>query len=210
LDFNSEDLYQTSIEVKNKDCKVLKELKKANVKDFQVADIRSLSKESVRHLIKAPLDRINLNSEEISVHLKNRSKNDVDQGVWIDSKGCSVCKTILLSGALLISGSSVESESISYRFVSPNFEVNKTIISQLEDLGLEIKINTLGKYRPNGKLLTKRQERVLWLTYKMGFFDCPRKSDTIEISKVLGISPSTLSEITRRGVGRLIENYFED
>lgn len=188
----------------------MKELKEANIKDFQVADIRSLSKESVRHLIKANIEDMNINSKDLRIHFKNRSKTDVDKGVWIDSTGCSVCKTILQNGALLISGSSISSESISYRFVAPNFESHKAIISQLEDLGLEIKINTLGKYQPNGKLLTLRQERVLWLAYKMGFFDCPRKSDTIEISKVLGISPSTLSEITRRGVGRLIENYFED
>ena len=58
------------------------------------------------------------------------------------------------------------------------------------------------------EVLTEKQERVLWLALKLGFFDYPRKIDSIEFSRKLGIVPSTLSEITRRGMLRLLKHYF--
>jgi len=42
-----------------------------------------------------------------------------------------------------------------------------------------------------------------------GVFDYPRKTNTLELSRRLGISLSTLSEITRRGMRRLVEDHFE-
>jgi predicted DNA binding protein len=57
--------------------------------------------------------------------------------------------------------------------------------------------------------LTEKQERVLWLALKLGFFDYPRRINSIEFSKKLGIVPSTLSEMKRRGIRKLLKHYFE-
>ncbi|MEM3078779.1 MAG: helix-turn-helix domain-containing protein, partial [Thermoproteota archaeon] len=56
---------------------------------------------------------------------------------------------------------------------------------------------------------TEKQENVLWLSLKMGYFDTPRKIGTRELAKTLGIVPSTFSEITRSGIRKLLEKYFE-
>jgi len=63
-------------------------------------------------------------------------------------------------------------------------------------------------YRSTGKTLTGKQDLVLWHALKAGFFEYPRKINSIELSKRLGIVPSTFSEITRRGFRRLLESYF--
>jgi predicted DNA binding protein len=39
--------------------------------------------------------------------------------------------------------------------------------------------------RATGKVLTAKQEKVLWLAIKLGFFDVPRKIHTRELSKKL-------------------------
>lgn len=59
------------------------------------------------------------------------------------------------------------------------------------------------------EILTEKQERLLWLALKMGFLDYPRKINAVELSRRVGIRASTLSEITRRGIHRLLEQHFE-
>jgi predicted DNA binding protein len=79
----------------------------------------------------------------------------------------------------------------------------------LEASGLKPKILEIGKFKPKGEVLTEKQERVLWLALKMGFFDFPRKITMLELSSRLGVGLSTLSEIARRGIRRLLEYHFE-
>jgi predicted DNA binding protein len=50
---------------------------------------------------------------------------------------------------------------------------------------------------------------VLRLAFKMGFFAYPRKIHMSELSRRLKIKSSTLSEISRRGIRRLLEHHFE-
>lgn len=112
-------------------------------------------------------------------------------------------------GAFLISGRIVKEYTIIYSLVTPNFDAFKKIISAIEDIGLKPKILEVEKYTPKGKILTSKQENVLWFAFNMGFFDYPRKINSIALSKKLGISVSTLSEITRRGMHRLLKRQFE-
>jgi predicted DNA binding protein len=74
---------------------------------------------------------------------------------------------------------------------------------------LKVKVLKVMKLRSQGKILTEKQERVLWLALKTGLFDYPRKVDMVEFSRKLGISSSTLSEVIRRGIRRLLEHHFE-
>jgi predicted DNA binding protein len=85
----------------------------------------------------------------------------------------------------------------------------QNIISTLEALNFELKILGMERYRRRTSVLTERQEMALWLALEAGFFDYPKKIDISELSRKLKISPSTLSEIIRRGIRRLLEYYFE-
>jgi predicted DNA binding protein len=57
--------------------------------------------------------------------------------------------------------------------------------------------------------IAAKQEKVLWLAVKLGFYDIPRKIYTQELLKKLGISMSTFSEITRRGMKQLLVSHFD-
>ena len=39
----------------------------------------------------------------------------------------------------------------------------------------------MGKFEPQAGVLTEKQERIFWLALKGGFFDYPRKIDTVEL-----------------------------
>jgi len=128
---------------------------------------------------------------------------------WIESEGCDVCNAILSHGSFLASGRTIQNSTILYSFVTPSFDAYKSIISALETNKFEVKILNLGKFKFKKKVLTEKQEKILWLALKTGFFDYPKKIGIGKLSRKLGISASTFSEIARRGIRRLLEHYFE-
>jgi len=199
--------YIVSLEIVNKQCKLLRTFKDLDVQDFKLIDVRSLSEGLTRHLVKIPSEQIN-NIPEGLFQKKQTDKRTLEHLAWFESDGCDVCNLILSHGSFLVSGRNVENGALIYTFIAPNLEALKSIISDLENIGLEPKTLKLGQYKRIG-LLTERQEKLLWLALQSGFFEFPRKINTIELSGRLGIATSTLSEILRRGTRKLLEHHFQ-
>ena len=194
--------YHVTLEVVNKRCKGLRMLEGLGVKQYTLADIRSLPEGLTRHLIKIPSNQINkVPPEPFSKILTGEA--------WFDSDGCDVCNTILSNSSFLVSARHMADHTIVYNFVAPSHDAFRNIVSTLEARGLTPKILEVVKFQPRGNILTEKQERVLWLALKLGFFEYPRRINSIEFSHKLGIVPSTLSEMTRRGILRLLKHYFE-
>lgn len=201
--------YHITIEIVNKQCKGLRMLEDSGIQQVTLSDVRGTPGGLTRHLIRAPDREIGEMPADTLTKIRGHGKFEGGASVWFDSDGCDVCKTILSQNAFLISGRHLGGYTILYNFVSPNFNAFKSIVSTLEASGLKPKILEVARFKPGGKILTEKQERVLWLALKMGFFDYPRKTNTLELSRRLGISLSTLSEITRRAMRRLVEEHFE-
>jgi len=202
--------YHVVLEVENRDCAIVKRCASMGLTHFKVVDVRSSSRGSVKHLVE--LDSTEAKQvRNSSVDLKTvASKSENKASIWLESEGCGVCNAILSSEAFLVSGKSMENFTIMYSFLVPSFDSYKKIISTLEAMGLKVKILKMGRFESHVGILTEKQERIFWLALKGGFFDYPRKIDTVALAKKLGISPSTLSEITRRGTRRLLEHYFRE
>lgn len=201
--------YHVVIEVENKQCRMLKKLSSAGLQNLRVVDIRSSTKGAVRHLIQLSPDQMKKLPADFRILA---SKNNVGEKstIWFESEGCEVCNEILTRGAFLVSGKSLDDGKIMYSFMVPTFEAYARIISEWEKTKHAIYVRKMGRFEPKKGVLTEKQERVFWLALKGGFFDYPRKIDTIEFAAKLGIRPSTLSEIIRRGTRRLLEHHFEE
>jgi hypothetical protein len=201
--------YHVVIEIKNKGCRVLEALENVGLQRFRIVDVRGLTGGLTRHLVELPSEYVDKILKTRIVKTKEVSKFEEKTSFWFESEGCNLCNTILSHGSFLISGRNVEDATFIYSFIAPNFDAFKSIISVLERSNFKTKILRVEKYEPKGKILTRKQERVLWLALKMGFFDYPRKINTEEFARKLGISPSTMSEVIRRGIKRLLEYHFE-
>jgi len=92
----------------------------------------------------------------------------------------------------------------------PTFEAYTAVIKTLENTGHSVNVLKMGQFEPKTGVLTENQERVFWLALKGGFFDYPRKIGVAELSRKLGVKPSTLSETLRRGTRRLLEHHFKE
>ncbi len=196
--------YYVVVEIENRQCKILEILRKFGIRQFKVVDIRGLKEGLTRHLVELPLRSVD---ELVRASIAKRGINR--SSVWFESEGCGVCNAILSCGSFLVSGRSVQNFTFIYSFVTPSFEAYRRVIEELRSKEVNLRILKIKKFKPSGRVLTEKQERALWLALRMGFFDYPKKIDTVELSRILGISPSTLSEVIRRGVRRLLEYYFE-
>jgi predicted DNA binding protein len=202
--------YHVVLEVENRQCAIAKRLTPLGLTHLKVMDIRSSRPDSVKHLVE--LDPQELRKvKSPPAELKNlRAEGEGNPSIWLESEGCGICHTILSSDAFLVSGKSIEGYTIMYNFMVPSFEAFQKIVSTLKAAGLKVTVLKMGKFEPQTGVLTEKQERIFWLALKGGFFDYPRRIDTVELAAKLGISPSTLSEIVRRGTRRLLEGYFKN
>ncbi len=199
--------YHVVIEVENKQCRMLKKFSALGLKHLKVDDIRGSNKGSIKHLIEFSPEQAKTLPKEFKVAPKGKVEGK--PSMWFESEGCEVCNTILSCDAFLVSGKSLEEATIMYSFIVPTFEAYTKIIQALEDTGHKVNVRRMGSFEPKTGVLTEKQERIFWLALKGGFFDYPRKIDTVELAAKLGISPATLSETLRRGTRRLLEHHFE-
>lgn len=198
--------YHVVLEVENKQCKMVKKLTALGLNHLKVVDVRSSKKGSVKHL----MDLGEEQAKKVPKELVKSKRAENKSAVWMESEGCEVCNTILAHDAFLVSGKSLEDNMITYSFMVPTFEAYQAILAELKKTGHKVIVQKIGKFEKQIGILTENQERIFWLALKSGFFDYPRQVDMTELSKKLGISPATLSEIIRRGTRRLLEHYFKE
>ena len=197
------------IEIENRDCKVLVMLRPTGITQFKVTDIRGSSTGAVKHLVELPLDQAKKIPRDMRVRTSTSNGPREKSTYWIESEGCAVCNTILSQGTFLISGTSITESTIAYSFIAPSFDAYRRIVSALEKSKFKVKVLRVGKFESKMDILTEKQQRILWIALQTGYFDYPKRVDSKELSSRLGISPSTLTEITRRGTRRLLEHYFK-
>jgi len=197
--------YHIVIEIENKHCKIVGKLASLGFKHLKVVDVRSSGSGSVSHLMDIGEDQARKMPKELAATGPVKGKSSI----WLESEGCEVCNTILTHNAFLVSGKSIQDDVITYSFMVPTFESYQGILSDLDKTGHKVTIRKVGKFEQQISVLTENQEKILWLAFKSGFFDYPRRMNMAELAKKLGISPATLSESVRRGTRRLLEHYFK-
>jgi predicted DNA binding protein len=199
--------YYVVLEIENTQCKGLRMLEDAGVEKYALIDIRGTPKGPTRHLIRMlPEEATRLPEGLIDTHV---DKSTGASSAWFHTDGCDVCNTILDCNSFLVSARHVQGYTVVYSFVAPNSDAYRQISSALETQGIKFKVLEVGKFQPRSKTLTLKQERVLWLALKMGFFEYPRRLTMRELSQRLGIALSSLSEILRRGFRRILEAHFD-
>ncbi|MEM4822239.1 MAG: helix-turn-helix domain-containing protein [Acidilobaceae archaeon] len=128
--------------------------------------------------------------------------------VWIEnSSPCTVCRTIDKLKFMILSFKLSDDLNPVYAILAPyKVRVNK-LTAQLRENNIDFEVICMQSHS-NMRNLTTKQVRVLLVAYKMGFFEVPKKANLEDLSKFLGIKPSTLDEILRRAIKKLIESQL--
>ncbi|UCH31335.1 MAG: helix-turn-helix domain-containing protein [Candidatus Bathyarchaeota archaeon] len=207
-DLPQDEPYRVTVQVVNTLCKGLRLLKRFDIRHYAMSDVRRSPGGLTRHLLELSSDDVARLLNTRGAKLRDSGENNGRASVWFDSDDCAACETILSQNSFLVSGRHVEGDTIIYSFVAPCFDALKNTIELLEAKGLDPRIMEVSRFTERRKPLTEKQDRILWLALKLGFFECPRKLTMADLSHRLGIGLSTLSEILRRGMRRLLERHY--
>ena len=109
---------------------------------------------------------------------------------------------LLILYPILVKEGKITIEAITNRSKVDDF------LTELEKKGIKASIGRIG-YAIKPTLLTQRQNEILNVAYKNGYFDIPRKISLTEFANNLNISKSALSETLRRIFKRLSDNYLK-
>jgi hypothetical protein len=127
---------------------------------------------------------------------------------------CSVCRLFAKSSECFLGSAiyDVEEKYVKWSLIA-NMTLVEEIIKRLSENGVEVHIDKITKIiseDDKSPALTLNQEKILRLAWKLGFFDFPRKLTLQDLSRVLNLSPATVSECLRTGLRKMLSSYFEE
>lgn len=98
-----------------------------------------------------------------------------------------------------------ETQPASWRFIVRKSSDLLKILSSLEREGIGARVQGVAPLYQK-PALTERQQEIIAKAVTLGYFEFPRKISLTELSRVVGVRPSTLSEILRSAERRIMEN----
>ncbi|QKR00911.1 helix-turn-helix domain-containing protein [Metallosphaera tengchongensis] len=128
--------------------------------------------------------------------------------IWAKAPSCSSCKFLSKTEVMILNAKPLSQNEIVYKLLVPSVGYLKTVITELNSLGLKPRVLKTDKPREDDLELTDRQLQILLLTYKKGYYDVERKASLTEIAKELGISPSSAEELLRRALKKVVGKYL--
>lgn len=126
----------------------------------------------------------------------------------VTTSKCVACQLLTGSDCFLVNATSRSEGWVEWDLVSSTGEALSSLIKNLEETGCSVRILKKAKLDKDS-LLTKRQEEIVRIAFELGYYEHPRRKTLRELSKVFGISPSTLSEIMQRGERKIVRQYLE-
>ncbi|HYB76074.1 MAG TPA: helix-turn-helix domain-containing protein [Nitrososphaerales archaeon] len=98
-----------------------------------------------------------------------------------------------------------ESQPASWRFIVRRTNDLRQILTRLSHDGVETRIEDVSPLDQKATL-TGRQKEIIATAVGKGYFEFPRKISLTNLSQLVGVKPSTLSEILRSAERRIMEN----
>ena len=126
----------------------------------------------------------------------------------VDVVKCKACEVLMKAKAFMVFPVSIHKGRMKWLLITDDNPTVGKIVDDLEGCGCDVKIERVIPFRGKG-ILTDRQEEIVRVAFASGFFDFPRKVGSLELSRKLGISVSTLSEIMRTTQRRIFSEYLQ-
>lgn len=121
---------------------------------------------------------------------------------------CEICRILTDSGVFLISAQSKDEGKVEWTLVISEKQVLKEIFDHLRKKSVEAELVKLTKI-DDKESLTERQDKITQVAFERGYFDYPKRISLRELARMFDVSPSTLSEILRKGQRKIVLDYFK-
>jgi len=98
-----------------------------------------------------------------------------------------------------------EAQPSSWRFIARRSSDFRQVLARLSKEGIETRIEDVAPLERKATL-TGRQKEIMATAVAQGYFEFPRKISLTGLSEMVGVKPSTLSEILRSAERRIMAN----
>lgn len=98
-----------------------------------------------------------------------------------------------------------DSQPSSWRFIARKTSDFRQVLAKLSKEGIETRIEDVAPLERKATL-TGRQKEIMATAVAQGYFEFPRKISLTGLSELVGVKPSTLSEILRSAERRIMAN----
>ena len=98
-----------------------------------------------------------------------------------------------------------EVQPASWRFIARKTSDFRQVLTRLSKEGIETRIEDVAPLERKATL-TGRQKEIMATAVAQGYFEFPRKLSLTGLSELVGVKPSTLSEILRSAERRIMAN----
>jgi len=102
-----------------------------------------------------------------------------------------------------------EAGTILWKLIFPNEGKIKDLFAAMKQNGLDPKL-VKKSWVSQENMLTIRQEKILQVAYRRGYFDYPKRISIKEMARIFKVSISTISEVLRIGEKKIVGTYFKD
>ncbi len=120
---------------------------------------------------------------------------------------CHACQVLADSECFLTDANATGEGGLEWHVLAPERESVRGLVATLEKKGLEVELTGVRSVKAAG-VLTSRQDAVIRLAYKLGYFQYPKKINLTALARKLGVAKSTLSETLRAGEAKILHAYF--
>jgi len=121
---------------------------------------------------------------------------------------CQICRILTDADVFLISAQSKDEGKVEWTLILSDKKVLKNIFDLLKEKGVDAELVKLTKI-DDKESLTDRQDKITQVAFDRGYFDYPKRISLRELARMFEVSPSTLSEILRKGQRKIVLDYFK-
>ncbi len=139
------------------------------------------------------------------VKIKVRNKGMVS--FLVDVIKCKACDVLIKSKAFMVYPVDIHKGRMRWFLITDNNRTMGKICEGLEEYECDVKIERVVALSEKG-ILTERQEEIVREAFSYGYFDYPKRINSLKLAKKLGISISTLSEVLRAAQRRIFAKYL--
>lgn len=138
--------------------------------------------------------------------IKLQSREEGVAVFTVDVVGCKACEALIRSKSFMVFPVDIEKGRMKWLLITDNNKSIGTLIDELARNQCDVRIERVTPLSEK-RVLTERQEVVIRKAFSLGYFDYPRRTDSMKLAKELGVSISTLSEVMRAAQRRILAEY---
>ncbi len=141
-----------------------------------------------------------------SQYIKTRSTKKGE--VWAESCSCKACALFSrLPFVEIVGSATIGTKMLQIRIVVPTKADLRLLKSHLKDSEIEYRI--VSENPLLHKQMTEKEKKFIEVALEKNYFECDDRMSLTELAKIVGVSPSSLSESIRRGTKKAILFYLE-